>query len=565
VIFLAFIARIVGPLLALICGCAWAQIAISLPTWQHMLTHNHVHALWFYDPPIMFVAGGCLLGVAITVLGMMSKAEWQSTKESTSHGSARFATTKELRRKNYKDKGIPLCMEDTASYLSVELPDGRLGWQLERESKAIATADYHVFVEGPAGAGKDQCIVYPTLLQDIERSYVINDPKGKAYEMTAGYRSAYSVVFRFAPSEPTSARYNPLLEIPVGTYREVPEATRIASALVQSAAAEEMSSRIYLKLCELLMTAAILHAVNLPKRSDRTLPNVLRILTSCQGRDGKQELVHNLCKNLPKSADLVASNLHELAEDQRMLQSAFTTTLDVLGFCTNPMVANAISDSDFVASDLTQRKQLMSLYLVFPFRDKNILRPLVRLVMDTLLAHHRDERKHDTVYLLNELDSLGKITAIPEGITEQREQGVRFILCAQSSSQIYATYGKDAAITILNNCRVRVTLGISGQDAAEDASKRMGKATLVRPRQTQAVSRKGLLESTVTNTKGEGEQAREFMTPDEVKIISDDKVLVELPGVRPYLGVRFFQYAMPELLRRSKIPAPPPRIRRSAA
>jgi type IV secretion system protein VirD4 len=541
-----------GPLALLVGGIVSACVRFAPAFWERSMLRHGVASEWLLHPPLWAALGLLAAGVVAIAIGGQDSFTLKKTAESTSHGSARFSTTQEVRDAGYGQVGVPLCMEQSAKYVRFETEFG-FGWVLRTASPTIANRDLHTLVEGPAGSGKDECVVLPALLTDVTRSYVVNDPKGLAYERSAGYRSIYTVVKRFAPSELGSARYNPLLEIPIGTDREVAEAERIASSLAHSAASEEMSSRIYLSIGELLLTAGILYVVNRPKTEPCSLPAVLDVLTSMPGNEDK--LVTRLCAGLPADARLVAGSLRTLAEDDRMLQAAFTTVVDVLKFCRMPTVAAAISGSDFLASDLSQREKCMTLYAVFPFRDKNILRPLARLFFDSLLSHHRDAREHDTVYLLNELESLGKISAIPEGITEQREQGVRFVLCVQSEQQLFSVYGEYAAKTILDNCRARVTLGVSGQNAAENASKRLGKATLVRPRQTQAVSRKSLLETTVTNTKGEGEQARELRTPDEIRMIDADKVLVELPGVRPYLGTRMFRYAMPELKRRSEIPA----------
>lgn len=552
---------VVGVLLTLLGMAAVAASVVAAvlskyaaAAWARELARRGVVEPLLLQPPLWALVAIGVAGLAALTLGSSDGFTEKKLTVSESHGSARFSKLQEVREQGYGQLGVPLCMEESAQY-SRTLTQFGLGWKLRKMAPIIATSDLHTLVEGPAGSGKDECIVLPTLLTDVSRSYVVNDPKGLAFARSAGYRDLFSKVLRFAPSESCSAQYNPLLEIPVGTDREVQEAERIASALTASAAAEEMSSHIYLSIGELLLTAGILYVMNRDGAGPRSLPEVLNVLTSAPGKEDK--LVQRICESLPADAKLVGSSLRTLAEDQRMLQAAFTTVVDVLKFCRMPTVAKAISGSDFRARDLSQREQLVTLYMVFPFRDKNVLRPLARLMYDSLLAHHRDERNHDTVYLLNEFDSLGKISAIPQGITEQREQGVRFVLCLQSEAQLFAQYGKDAATTIVDNCRSRVTLGVSGQFAAKNASERLGKATLVRPRTTQAVSKKGLLESTVTNTRGEGEQARELRTPDEVRVTPGDRCLVELPGVRPYLGVRLFRYAIPELMKRSLLQLAP--------
>lgn len=555
-------ARMAGVLAAV--GGGFASLALWLypRVWGLTLWQRGVRSELLLQPPLWAAIAVCAAGVALIVVGLNDPHDpTKSTKESTSHGSARMATTAELRAKGYGELGVKLCMEESARVIQVPSANGAPVWRVEKPAPAIATSLLHTLVEGPTGSGKDVSIVVPTMVTDVGRSCVCLDPKGRTYELTSGFRSAFSAVFRFAPSEEASARYNPLAEIPMGSAREATEAERIASVLVGSAAREEMSSRIYLKSSELLLSCAILHVMNRRPKAEHNLPGVYRFLID-RNRE-KQDIVREMIKNPARYAVMAADSVAELAEDNRMLQGAFTTVLDVLSFCRMPLVNEAISGSDFVASDLSQREAPTTVYLVIPFRDADILRPLMRLMLDGLLAHHTVQRRHDTLYMLNEFASLGNIPSISRGVGELREFGVQLALFIQSEGQLYSNYGKEDARTLLDNCRARVTLGVSGQEAAEAASDRLGKATIVRPRQTQAVSRRSFFDTTVTNTKGEGEQARQLMTPDEVRSMDEDKLLIDLPALRTYVGKRFVYYAMPELLRRTQID-PPDYHRRTA-
>lgn len=549
---LKFLSTLTGLLLSLL-GAAMA-IGSSFPDgWERTLRQNGVTQGWILSPsPIV---AGLILGTGVVLLALFggSTSAYKFTKSSTSHGSARYSTTQEVRAKGFWTQGIVLGMESGAIVREVSENGKKPRLVVDVAAPLIAAAEHHVLVEGPPGAGKDECVILPTLLTDVSRSYVVLDPKGTTYRLTAGYRSMFSVVKRFAPCDPHSDGYNPLAEVAIGTPREVTDVKGIAEVLVGSAAAEDKGSHIYLSSCGTLLTAAILYLLNRAAPELWNLPAVLDLLTS--SKDQKQ-IVKRICADPPKSARISMNSLATLAEDGRMLMGAFTTALDVLQFCQMPLVAKAISRSEFVASDLSQRDRCLSLYLEFPFRDADILRPLARLVLNGLLNHHTDERKHNTTYLLNELPSLGNIAAIPRGLAERREHGVQLGVFVQSESQLFAAYGKDAATSILDSCQARLTLGVTGQNAAENASARLGKTTLVRPRHTMAVSEKSWFERTTTNTVGEGEQAREFMTPDEVRAMDGTDLLIDLPGLRTYRGKRAARYSMPKLNQRSQIPPP---------
>jgi len=549
----AFLATLIG--LPLVLGGVLLLGASSLfPTsWERVAERNGATQGWLIHPSPVFGGTVLAIGVIALALGAGQSSTYKFTESSTSHGSARYSTTDEVRAKGFGTRGIVLGMEDSAVVREVSGWGRKPHLVVDQAAPLIATSDYHVLIEGPPGAGKDVSIILPTLLTDVSRSYVTLDPKGKTYELTAGYRDPYTVIRRFAPCDSSTHRYNPLSEIAIGTDREAIDAEGIAEVLVGSAASEDKSSHIYLSSCATLLTAAILHKVNRRAPEEWTLPAVLELLTQVKQQE---KIVDEICADAPASGRLAMNSLRLLASDKRMLQGAFTTALDVLKFCRMPAVARAISGSDFVASDLSQRERCMSLYLEFPFRDADILRPLARLVLNGLLNHHTDKRTHNTTYLLNELPSLGNIAAIPRGLAERREHGVQLGVFVQSESQLFSAYGKDAATTILDSCQARVTLGVTGQYAAENASKRLGKATIIRPRHTQATSKKSFFETTVTDTIGEGEQAREFMTPDEVRSMDGTDLLIDLPGLRTYRGKRAPHYALDVLAERSRIPAP---------
>jgi len=421
-------------------------------------------------------------------------------------------------------------------------------WSVPREAPFVCAIDGHLLIEGFTGSGKDESIIKPTLLTDVSRSYVVSDPKGKTYKQTAGYRYKYQDVSRFAPCSPDTDCLNPLDFIVAGSESVVEDVEEIAAEMVGSTAAEKQDSHIYLEVAELLLTATMLNVLHHAPEGQRHMPECLRRLT-VPGKTNQQRL-WDICDQPIPGAELVLNSARELAADKKMCQGAFTTALGTLKFCRIPSVARAISRSDFKPSDLSNGRNPRTLYLEFPFRRAKILRPLARLVLYALQSHHTEDRKWDTCYLLNEMASFGNIASLVNGVAELREFGVQFAFFIQSEGQLFLHYGKDAAQTIMDNCPNRVTLGVAGQKSAEALRDRMGKTTIVRPRQTKAISRRSILETTETNTEGEAEQARELVTSDEAKAQSSIYVTVEFPYSRPYLGKRAVAYAQPELIRR---------------
>src|SRR5690606_32165517 len=113
-------------------------------------------------------------------------------------GSARWATSAEIR---------------AARLL---YPDGVLLGRYENEYLRHDGPE-HVICFAPTRSGKGVGLVVPTLLT-WPGSTIVHDIKGENWELTAGWRSRFSRVLLFDPTNSASAAYNPLLEVRRGEW-----------------------------------------------------------------------------------------------------------------------------------------------------------------------------------------------------------------------------------------------------------------------------------------------------------------------------------------------------------
>ena len=92
----------------------------------------------------------------------------------------------------------------------------------------------HLAVIAPTRSGKGIGLIIPTLLGSWKSSVIVNDIKSENWGITAGYRKRMGhKVIKFEPTalDGSSARWNPLEEIPIGTAAEVPAAQNLAYIL----------------------------------------------------------------------------------------------------------------------------------------------------------------------------------------------------------------------------------------------------------------------------------------------------------------------------------------------
>ena len=92
----------------------------------------------------------------------------------------------------------------------------------------------HITVVAPTRSGKGVGLIIPTLLGSWKESCVINDIKSENWGITAGWRKKMGQkVIKFEPTaaDGSSARWNPLDEIPIGTPDEVSAAQNLAAII----------------------------------------------------------------------------------------------------------------------------------------------------------------------------------------------------------------------------------------------------------------------------------------------------------------------------------------------
>src|SRR6266446_4673847 len=157
--------------------------------------------MWWYwfdaYAPRVFVEGAIIASsggfAAIAIAIGMSVWRAREAKETTTYGSARWATVQEIRKAGLlKPDGVVLgCFG--REYLRHDGPE-------------------HVLCFAPTRSGKGVGLVIPTLLT-WPGSAIVHDIKGENWQLTAGWRALFARVLLFDPTNAESSAYNPLLEV----------------------------------------------------------------------------------------------------------------------------------------------------------------------------------------------------------------------------------------------------------------------------------------------------------------------------------------------------------------
>ncbi|QDX25250.1 conjugal transfer protein TraG [Sphingomonas suaedae] len=492
------------------------------PWWFHF----DAYAPEVFDEAGAIAAGSGLLGCGAAIFGSIWRARQQ--RHVTTYGSARWAGLRDIRAAGLAaDAGVFL---------------GRLGARYLRHD-----GPEHVMAFAPTRSGKGVGLVVPTLL-GWTGSTVVHDIKGENWEVTAGWRSAFSHCLLFNPTDVRSARYNPLLEVRRGAD-EVRDVQNIADILVDPEGALERRNH-WEKTSHSLLVGAILHI--LYAEQEKTLARVATFLSDPQ-RSFAATLRMMMTTNHLGSEDapvvhpVVASAARELlnkSENER--SGVLSTAMSFLGLYRDPTVAAVTAASDWRVEDLVAAAHPVSLYLVVPPSDISRTKPLIRLVLNQIGRRLTEQLhasgtpgRHKLLLMLDEFPALGRLDFFETSLAFLAGYGVRAFLIAQSLNQIEKAYGEHNAI--LDNCHVRVAFATNDERTAKRISDALGTATEQRSMRNYAGHRLAPWLAHVMVSRQE--TARALLTPGEVMQLPPSDELVLVAGHPPVRAqkLRYFE------------------------
>ncbi|WP_419739557.1 conjugal transfer protein TraG [Ruegeria sp.] len=479
-----------------------------------------------FDRAGMLAAASGFIGCAAAIFGSLWRA--RQSHLVTTYGSSRWALPREIGKAGlFRPAGVFLGQYEDR-YLRHDGPE-------------------HVMAFAPTRSGKGVGLVVPTLLSWPD-SAVIHDIKGENWQLTAGWRSRFSHCLLFNPTDPRSARYNPLLEVCKGPD-EVRDVQNIADILVDPEGALERRNH-WEKTSHALLVGAILHV--LYAEEEKTLARVATFLsdpnrpfTATLRR--MMETNHLGTAETPQVHPVVASAAREvLNKSENERSGVLSTAMSFLGLYRDPTVAAATAACDWRIADLMDAAHPVSLYLVVPPSDISRTKPLVRLILnqigrrltERLEGDPKKSRRHQLLMMLDEFPALGRLDFFETALAFMAGYGVRAYLIAQSLNQISKAYGENNAI--LDNCHVRIAFSSNDERTAKRISDALGTATELRAMRNYAGQRLAPWLSHVMVSRQE--TARPLLTPGEVMQLPPTDELVLVSGLAPIRAKKLRYY-----------------------
>jgi len=445
-----------------------------------------------------------------------------SDMEDDTHGSARFATNKEI---------APLTRSDTGLLI------GR-----DPKSKNLMRYDgpAHLLTMAPTRTGKGVGTIIPNLLT-ADRSVICIDPKGENAKIAGRAREQFGPVHVLDPFGVTgmrSAAFNPLDTLDPSSLDIAEDASTLADALVFDEPGMAGEAH-WNEEAKALIAGLLLKIVAIESPGRRHLGTLREYLTVAP------ETFSALLKRMQESDEaggLIAraANRH-LGKSDREAAGVLSAAQRHTHFLDSPRMTAVLSRSDFRFADLKHGN--VTVFLVLPpDRLSTYSRWLRLLVSQSLLDMARDPAKPTVpvLYLLDEFASLGHLAPVERAMGLMAGYGVQLWPILQDVHQLRATYGQRAG-TFLSNAGVLQVFGVNDHDSARLVSDLLGQETVVFQTMARALdSEKSGISYSQQHT------ARPLLTPDEVRNLPAQGQLLFLAGQRPIVAGKLAYYADPE-------------------
>jgi len=486
---------------------------------------------WLVFGPLMFV--GAVFGFQYWRMASGADAFFGLTGDS--HGSARFANRKELKKLQREDGLLIGRNPHTGRLLRYDGPA-------------------HLITLAPTRAGKGVGTVIPNLLA-AERSVLVIDPKGENARIAGEARRRFGTVHVLDPFEVSgmpSAAYNPLDRLAPDSLDLGEDAASLTEALVMDPPGQVTEAH-WNEEAKAILGGLIMFCVCHEDRERRTLATIREYLTL---PPEKLRALLELMQDSDAAGGLIARAANRfLGKADREAASVLSNAQRHTHFLDSPRIATVLSRSDFHFSDL--RHRIASVFLVLPPNRMDAYSRWLRLLVSQALqdiardaeasvrplsglagAQGGTQRlQTPTLFLLDEFAALGRLEAVERAMGLMAGYGLQLWPILQDMSQLKDLYGERAG-TFIANAGVQQVFGVNDFETAKWLSQMMGQETA--GFQTDSF-KPGDGPSFSNNLTG-----RDLLTPDEIMQLRPENQLLRVQGQATAVAQKLRYYADPE-------------------
>lgn len=461
------------------------------------------------------------------VIALAASSEHRNTRPREEHGSARWGNAKELNRR-YRDTQGPNLLMTRNIRIGVD------GYKHKHNT--------NVLVVGGSGAGKTRTYAVPNVLE-AGCSMVITDPKGEILRKTGGFlkRAGYEVRVFDLLNPDASFCYNPFRYV-----RDDKEVLQLITNLIQNTTPPhaQSSDPFWEKSETALLQALMLYLLHEAPPEEQNFGMVMELLGSAQVKEEDENfespldiLFERLAMRDPESIAVKQYGIYKQAAGKTAKSILVSVGVRLAAF-NLPQIARLTMTDELHLDDLGERR--VALFCCIPDSDKS-LNYLVGMVYTQLIQTlfyqadrvHRGRLPVPVHCLMDEFPNISlPKDSFQSALATMRSRGIFCSIIVQNIAQLKSMY-KDSWESLVGLCDEFLYLGGNEQGTHKYVSELIGKETVETTSRSLSRGRSG------SSSTSHQQTARDLMTPDEVRLLSNDKALLFVRGERPVMDWKY--------------------------
>ncbi|WP_411722744.1 VirD4-like conjugal transfer protein, CD1115 family [Paenibacillus peoriae] len=388
---------------------------------------------------------------------------------------------------------------------------------------------------GSSGSGKGQAYVFPNMLNHVNETIIVTDPKGEIYEAThqlkrdQGYKVFQIDFVKFSEE----VGYNPL------DYVKDDEDARAVANTIASNAVDD-GKRDFWSESAIAYFAAIILYIKIEHGQAATMTHVVQF-TAKAGKD--EEFLDNLLEEMP--TDHPAYDMFTLANmSAGNTRTGIMSTLgQQIGIFAMRKIAKFTAKSTFNFRDMQKEKTILYVKVRMksnPF--KQLTATFFEQMIDTFydVADENHSRLPiDTICLFDEFANIGKIGGYTNTLATCRGLGMSLHTVIQDLGQLEdkRMYGPDLARSIVNNHDATLFLRTKDTKTAQYFSDLAGETTIEHKQKSTSIGEKNASKSvSVQHVK------RPLITKGELLNVSPAICYLFVSGCNPLKLEKSYQF-----------------------
>lgn len=461
------------------------------------------------------------------VIVLAASSEHRNTRPGEEHGSARWGNAKELNRR-YRDTQGPNLLMTRNIRIGVD------GYKHKHNT--------NVLVVGGSGTGKTRTYAVPNVLE-AGCSMVITDPKGEILRKTGGFlkRAGYEVRVFDLLNPDASFCYNPFRYV-----RDDKEVLQLITNLIQNTTPPhaQSSDPFWEKSETALLQALMLYLLHEAPPEEQNFGMVMELLGSAQVKEKDENfespldiLFERLAMRDPESIAVKQYGIYKQAAGKTAKSILVSVGVRLAAF-NLPQIARLTMTDELHLDDLGERR--VALFCCIPDSDKS-LNYLVGMVYTQLIQTlfyqadrvHRGRLPVPVHCLIDEFPNISlPKDSFQSALATMRSRGIFCSIIVQNIAQLKSMY-KDSWESLVGLCDEFLYLGGNEQGTHKYVSELIGKETVETTSRSLSRGRSG------SSSTSHQQTARDLMTPDEVRLLSNDKALLFVRGERPVMDWKY--------------------------